>query len=157
MAMVECEALLGGKKLVPSEKLAFRPGVYALIVLEGKVVLLTNRITGKYALPGGGFEPGEKIEDGLKREIREETGLEVEIGRFAHFEEYFFYHNSLDSAWHMLLFFYFCKPLTFDLVEDENVIDEGDEKPRWVDINALQADQFVGQGSITIQLLQRGG
>lgn len=36
-------------------------------------------LPGKYELPGGHIEFGEKIEDGLKREIREEFGFDVVV------------------------------------------------------------------------------
>jgi nucleoside triphosphatase len=32
---------------------------------------------GQWALPGGGIEPGERMEESLRREIREEVGLEI--------------------------------------------------------------------------------
>lgn len=34
---------------------------------------------GRYHLPGGRLDPGERWEDGLRREVREETGLEIAI------------------------------------------------------------------------------
>ena len=34
---------------------------------------------GKWICPGGGLEPGETIEEGIKREIREETQLEIDL------------------------------------------------------------------------------
>jgi 8-oxo-dGTP pyrophosphatase MutT (NUDIX family) len=154
MTLVECETLFGGKKQIPRENFVFRPGAYAIIVHEGKVLLLTNRETGKYALPGGGIEIGEKIEDTLRREVQEEAGIKVEVERFAHFEEYFFYVDPIDAALHMFLVFYFCKPLTFDLAKDDDVIDEGDEKPRWVEIASLKENLFQSQGKILMELLQ---
>jgi len=34
---------------------------------------------GKWICPGGGLEPGETIEEGIKREVREETQLEIDL------------------------------------------------------------------------------
>lgn len=48
-------------------------------------LLLTKRslnsdfLPGHYEIPGGHIEPGEDIVDGLKREIREELGIEIEV------------------------------------------------------------------------------
>jgi molecular chaperone GrpE len=46
---------------------------------EGKIFLAKGvKFDGKYIVPGGGIDFGESIEDGAKREILEETGMEVE-------------------------------------------------------------------------------
>jgi ADP-ribose pyrophosphatase YjhB (NUDIX family) len=37
---------------------------------------------GKYICPGGRLEPGESLEEGVQREVREETGLEIRILRW---------------------------------------------------------------------------
>ncbi|BFH64749.1 NUDIX domain-containing protein [Paenibacillus azoreducens] len=43
----------------------------------GRILLQRRSDYGNWGLPGGGMEPGELIEDTMKREVREETGLEV--------------------------------------------------------------------------------
>lgn len=54
---------------------------------EGKVLIVREAASkdttqvGKWGLPGGRLEPGESFTDGLQREVREETGLQVTIGK----------------------------------------------------------------------------
>jgi 8-oxo-dGTP diphosphatase len=47
---------------------------------EGSVLLVRRRENGRWEPPGGILERGETIEEGLRREVHEETGLEVEPG-----------------------------------------------------------------------------
>ena len=37
-------------------------------------------VAGQWFLPGGGLDHGEAPEDGLRREFREETGLDIHVG-----------------------------------------------------------------------------
>lgn len=56
-------------------------GVGAVVVHEGRVLLVrrgSEPLKGHWTLPGGMLEVGETIVEGVKREIREETGLLVE-------------------------------------------------------------------------------
>src|SRR5581483_4149464 len=57
----------------------FRIGVYAVIFNEGRVLLAHRRDIDWWNLPGGGMETGETVEEAMRREVREETGLEVEV------------------------------------------------------------------------------
>lgn len=60
-------------------------GAGALIFNEqGKLLLskrgpLAKNERGKWEIPGGAIEYGETLADGLKREVKEELGIEVEI------------------------------------------------------------------------------
>src|SRR5258707_931755 len=53
--------------------------VKAVLIHDGRVLLLLNE-RGEWDLPGGRPDPGEDHRAALTREVREETGLEVEVG-----------------------------------------------------------------------------
>ncbi len=58
----------------------------AFVVHEGKVLILQESTqyadgsnAGRFDVPGGRVQPGERFDEGLRREIQEETGLNVDI------------------------------------------------------------------------------
>jgi len=60
-----------------------RLAVRAVIVEQGKLLLVNAWPRGKSDLlcaPGGGVEPHASLPDNLRREVREETGLEIAVG-----------------------------------------------------------------------------
>jgi 8-oxo-dGTP diphosphatase len=57
-------------------------GVGGVIVDRGRTVLIrrgTEPLLGEWSIPGGTIEIGETIEEAVRRELREETGLEVRV------------------------------------------------------------------------------
>jgi ADP-ribose pyrophosphatase YjhB (NUDIX family) len=46
---------------------------------QGRVLLVRRGDSGKWALPGGGLEFGESVTECAVREVREETGLDLEV------------------------------------------------------------------------------
>lgn len=51
----------------------------AVVLCEGRVLLAVRSDLWGWELPGGAALPGESGEDAVRREVREETGLEVEV------------------------------------------------------------------------------
>ena len=59
-------------------------GVGAVIIEEGRVLLIQRGqvpLKGEWSLPGGALELGETLEEGVCREVLEETGLSIEPTR----------------------------------------------------------------------------
>ena len=58
----------------------FSVSVAGIVVDErGRVLVTRRRDNGHWEAPGGILEPGESFEEGVAREIREETGLRVDV------------------------------------------------------------------------------
>lgn len=59
--------------------------VTAAIIRRGEKILIAKRgsgsLAGKWEFPGGKVEAGERLEDCLMRELREELGIEVMVGK----------------------------------------------------------------------------
>lgn len=55
----------------------YRVGIKGIVIDEQNRILLTKEDNGKWEMLGGGLEHGEDPIDCLRREIKEEAGLEV--------------------------------------------------------------------------------
>ena len=69
----------------PGREYPARPivGVGGVVFIEGRVLLIKRRfepLAGRWSLPGGALELGETLAEGLAREMKEETGLDVDVG-----------------------------------------------------------------------------
>ena len=82
----------------------YRVAVAAMIFDDQGRILLCEHTYRKYhpwGVPGGGLEYGERPEDGVRREVREETGLEVQVKKLLYAE--------ISSNHHHISLIYLCK------------------------------------------------
>jgi nucleoside triphosphatase len=76
---------------------------------EGKIFLMkSHKWSNRYTVPGGHIELGEKIEDALKREIKEETGLDIYDIEFVCVQEFIFGESFWKKS-HFIFFDYACR------------------------------------------------
>jgi len=88
-------------------------GVGALIFEDSKILLVeraTEPLKGYWSLPGGILETGEKLEAGIRREVREETGLEIESLSIFEIFERIMPDAGGRTEYHYVLIDYLCRP-----------------------------------------------
>lgn len=97
----------------------------AFIIYDDNVLLLRESSdykdsahTGKFDVPGGRIELGQKFDESLLREIKEETGLDVEIGKP------FFVNESYPTVrgenWQIIRVFFECNSKSKDVILSED-------------------------------------
>jgi len=116
------------------------------IIFDRDSVLLVERagepLKGWWSIPGGLLETGEKLEDAVRREVREETGLLVEIVyRFDIFER-IMRDGQGRAEYHYVLIDYVCKIVSGEPVPGDDV-----SRVEWVRCANLR-DYKVTSGTI---------
>ncbi len=103
-----------------------RPGAYGLIIQNKKIMVI--EIEGYFFLPGGGLDKGETHEQGLQREIREETGYDITITKFAGEAAQYMYSYRERKYFRKVGYFY-----QVDLLEKKQTPGEKNHVVRWED------------------------
>ena len=106
-----------------------RPSVYGL-VFDARGHVLVVEEDDEYYLPGGGIDPGEDVETGLRRELIEETGYAIEIiGLLCKARQYAI-DKASGRAWMKL-----CSFFSIRLVGDSQGPSIKTNTPHWVGVD----------------------
>lgn len=91
---------------------------------DRRLLVVAERYRGKwgrhYKLPGGALHPSEHISDAVRREIREETGIDTRFESLVCFRHWHGYRYGKSDI------YFVCRltPLTFEIERDPSEIDE---------------------------------
>jgi 8-oxo-dGTP diphosphatase len=113
---------LVGKREYPDHPVV---GVGGVVILDGRALLIrrgSEPLKGQWSIPGGTLELGETLQDGVRRELREETGLDVRVLELIEvFERIFLGSHANSSApspaparpqYHFVIVDYLCEAIT---------------------------------------------
>lgn len=110
--------------------------VGAIIMKDGKFLMVGNERDSYLYSVGGRIKFGETAEDAVIREVLEETGVEAEIDRLGFIHENYFYGDTPTNFGKLIYeisFFFFMKvPENFAPVSESFTEDNSREFLRWV-------------------------
>ncbi|TDO73393.1 nucleoside triphosphatase [Halanaerobium saccharolyticum] len=99
---------------------------------DNKILLCkSHKWNDKYIIPGGHIELGEKMEAALKREILEETGLEIYDLNLISIKESV-YNKAFHEDKHFIFIDYICRTDSDDVILNEEA-----EEYEWVALNEV--------------------
>ena len=120
-------------------------GVGAVIVRDGRAIIIKRAnepYKGQWSIPGGRVELGESLADAVRREMREETGLDVRVGPIIDvFERIQHDRDAADSPsasaivrYHYVIIDYLCTCVGGELCAGDDADDA-----RWVTSEELES------------------
>jgi 8-oxo-dGTP pyrophosphatase MutT (NUDIX family) len=144
---VICRDLDNNKYEVSPEELSFRPSVYGILIEDGNIML--SRQWDGYDFPGGGVDLDETLEEALKREFFEETGLLVNVSEVFHAESSFFKPSHSEKRknenWNCPMIYFFVEKTGGSLSTDN--FDENEKAyakmAEWVDLGSIDDIKFT--------------
>jgi len=101
-------------------------GVGGVVIADGRVLLIRRGsppLEGEWSIPGGTLECGETLIEGVRRELREETNLEVSVGELIEVFERIFPDGTGKPKYHFVILDYLCERIRGEARAGSDVTD----------------------------------
>jgi 8-oxo-dGTP diphosphatase len=101
-------------------------GVGGVVIHEGRALLIKRGgppLEGQWSIPGGTLELGESIQEGVRRELLEETGIEVRVGGLIEVFDRIFRDAAGNIQYHFVIVDYLCEKISGEAKPASDVTD----------------------------------
>lgn len=101
-------------------------GVGGVVISKGRALLVRRGsapLEGQWSIPGGMLEVGETILEGVRRELAEETRLEVRVGDLIEVFERITPDRHGKTQYHFVVLDYLCEVLSGEARAGSDVVD----------------------------------
>jgi 8-oxo-dGTP diphosphatase len=101
-------------------------GVGGVVISNGRALLIRRGgppLEGQWSIPGGMLEVGETIIEGVRRELAEETGIEVRVGELIEVFERINLDSSGRTKYHFVVLDYLCEAIRGEARAGSDVTD----------------------------------
>ena len=113
--------------------------VGAIIMKDGKILMVGNERANYLYSVGGRIKFGETAEEAIVREVFEETGVKMEIDRLGFVHENYFYGDAPSNLGKLIyeisFFFYMKVPSDFAPISESFTEDNSKEHLKWVSLD----------------------
>ena len=127
------------------------PGVGGIIFLDGKAVLVKRGNEpgyGTWSIPGGAVKRGESLEEAVKREVYEETGLIVDVLEVVKVLDPIVRDEMGRVLYHYVLVDFLCMYKSGELRADSDVLDA----------RAVSISELINYNipKVTLEVIEKG-
>jgi 8-oxo-dGTP diphosphatase len=101
-------------------------GVGGVVIHEGRALLIKRGsapLEGQWSIPGGTLELGESLQDGVRRELLEETGIEVRVLELIEVFDRIFRDAAGNIQFHFVIVDYLCAVVSGEASAASDVTD----------------------------------
>ena len=124
---------------VPCDNGILNIRVGAIIMKDGKLLMVGNERANYLYSVGGRIKFGETAEEAIVREVFEETGVKMEVDRLGFVHENYFYGDSPSNLGKLIyeisFYFYMNVPSDFAPIGESFTEDNSREHLRWVTLD----------------------
>jgi 8-oxo-dGTP diphosphatase len=114
--------------LLDSREYPERPivGIGGVVIASGRALLIKRGhppLQGEWSIPGGTLEVGETLLEGVRRELAEETGIEVRVLALIEVFERVFRDDAGKARYHFVILDYLCEAVGGEAQAGSDVTD----------------------------------